>query len=91
MPTSTYQLQAARQQGPSTTAHVLAETVQDFHPVSHLSQDQKAQLRTCCARLATAPEASCSALLLAADVCFNYAYQLHDPVARGCPRHPVHA
>jgi hypothetical protein len=92
MPISIQRLQAAQQQGPTTTGQVLAETVQALHLFSHLSQDQQAQFRTCCACLAaSATEASCPALLLAADVCFNYAYQLRDPAARGCPRHPLHA
>jgi len=90
MPVSLQRLQAAQQRGATATGQVLAETVQDLHPASGLSEVQQAQFRQCCAHLvAFAPKASCPDLLLAADVCFNHAYQLGKPVARGCPRHPV--
>jgi hypothetical protein len=89
MPASIRRLQTAQQQG-TATGELLAETVQGLHLASPLSPTQQAQFRRCCAHLlASASQASCPELLLAADVCFNHAYQLGKPTAQGCPRHPV--
>jgi hypothetical protein len=89
MSVSLQRLHTARNQSPVAVRLVLAHTVQDLHPASPLSPAQQAQFQACCARLVDSdPEASCPDLLLAADVCFNHAYQLGSPAARGCPRHP---
>ena len=89
MPFSIQHLQVAQQQG-GITGQVLADTVQDFHLASRLSEAQQAQFYRCCAHLVVSMmEASYPALLLKADVCFNHAYQLGIPFARGCPRHPA--
>jgi hypothetical protein len=88
MPVSLQRLRTALQQPyPAATARVLADVVEHLHPASPLSPSQQQQFRRCCAHLVAAATPDCPTLLLAADVCFNYAYALPGTPARACPHH----
>ena len=84
---------ALAQPGAAQAGPLLAQVVQSQHPASSLSAAAAQQFRCCCARLVQAtPAPSFAALLLAADVCFNYAYQIPRGRAMApvpCPRHPL--
>jgi hypothetical protein len=89
MPVSLQRLRTSLLQPyPAATARVLADVVEHLHPASLLSPPQQQQFRHCCVHLAVEGPENCPALLLAADVCFNYAYSLPGTSARACPHHP---
>ena len=89
MPYSLQRLQTALgHHYPAAIAPVLALTLQELHPKSPLTLVQQRQLEDCCAYLAVSSAAdSCEHLLLAAEVCFNYAYQVPGAEVTCCPRH----
>jgi hypothetical protein len=82
---------AVRRQGNAViTAQALAALLQQQHPASPLGEASRRQFERCCALLATraALDAPAEQLLLAADVCFNYAYVVPGQSSPGyCPRH----